>query len=73
MKAEIAREFENICESLPRSIVACLSVVPVGMGKGRPRFEEDEFDEGTAVDSGDGKAAGGLLKGKIVALATVSG
>jgi hypothetical protein len=56
-----------------------LSVVPIGMGKGRPRFGEDEYDEGATIasdgkgllDSKDGLSAGLLAKGKIVALATV--
>jgi hypothetical protein len=67
-KAEFERELENPCGSLPRSTIACLPVVPVGVGKGRPRFGESESDEGATVaciasvgkgllDLGDGLSA----------------
>ena len=41
-KAEIAREPENTCGIIPnlKSIVSCLLVAPVGMGKGRRCFGE---------------------------------
>ena len=83
-KAEFARELEYSCGSLPRSTIDCLPVVPVGVGKGRPRFGEGGSDEGaTAVcmaslgkgplDPGDGLSVNWLAKGKIVALAPADG
>ena len=79
--AEIARELENTCGSIPRSTVACLPVVLVGVGKGRPRFREDEVDEGATdacvrkglLDPGDELSADWLAKGRIVVLAPVNG
>ena len=59
-------------------------VVPVGMGKGRPRFGEDEFDEGATdgciasvgkglLDRGNGLSVNWLAKGRIDVLAPVDG
>ena len=74
--AEIARELENKCGSIPKSTLACSSVVPVCVGKGRLCFGECEFDEGASVaciasvgrallDPGDGLSADWLVKGRI--------
>lgn len=59
-------------------------MVPLGVGKGRPRFGESESDEGATVaciasvgkgllDPGDGLSTDWLEKGKIGALAPVDG
>jgi hypothetical protein len=86
-KLEVIIELEGLvelCGSLPRSTVARLSVPPAGVGKGRPRVGEGDFDEGGTIlcipcvgkgllDSEDALPADGLAKGKTGVFALAPG